>query len=294
MAKLTLQPFKYEVGKTTEVEYNRWLVQLQAVFEFNKLVPADNPKDCIAVLMSMGGDDIVDTITNKFDKPYDKTWAQIIEVLDKRFKEQNVRLAKVNFITLKQKSNEPVSEYIHRLIPIAKAAKCGDDENIMLQLMVGLDNSENSDNVKKQIIEGKKLDELITWQKGVEGSIQRHNEESVNIVQRQFNQNKRRVDQQASDHRCDKCNRRMQHSARHDCPASNAVCRNCQKKGHYEVCCRSRKQNQPRAQNFQTRGPPAQSSYVQQNNKKNQTRSYNVNEITDHDRECDEFANITN
>jgi hypothetical protein len=33
---------------------------------------------------------------------------------------------------------------------------------------------------------------------------------------------------------------------------------------------------------------------VQQNNKKNQTRSYNVNEITDHDRECDEFANITN
>jgi len=35
--------------------------------------------------MSMGGDDVVDTITNKFDDPYAKTFAEIKTVLDQRF-----------------------------------------------------------------------------------------------------------------------------------------------------------------------------------------------------------------
>ncbi len=85
MAKLPLQPFVWKVGETSSVDYNRWLNQLEAVYQFNNLNKQNQAKECIAILMSMGGDDVVDTITNKFDDPYAKTFAEIKTVLDQRF-----------------------------------------------------------------------------------------------------------------------------------------------------------------------------------------------------------------
>ncbi len=72
------------------------------------------------------------------------------------------------------------------MMPLAKAARMAEEENIILQLMIGLDDSHNSTTIRDKIIQDAKLDEIITHQRVVESQLQTQKQEAfINVIRQQ-------------------------------------------------------------------------------------------------------------
>jgi hypothetical protein len=91
MAKLAIDPFEWVISKTTAVDYKRWFIKFESILQFNKIKPAEQRDEAVALLLACGGTAIVDTISNKFDETQrsSKSYKEYKDVLDDRFLNQN-------------------------------------------------------------------------------------------------------------------------------------------------------------------------------------------------------------
>jgi hypothetical protein len=247
MAKLAIDPFEWVIGKTTAVDYKRWFIKFESILQFNKIKPAEQRDEAVALLLACGGTAIVDTISNKFDATQrsTKSYKEYKDVLDDRFLNQNERVARLVFMQMKQQPNEKLTELVQRIYPYAQAAKMEENEVFITQLALMLDDSPISTEIREKIMENKSLNEILEWYKAkdVENELSQMKINAVKQTASAFrasNNKFSRPHQQYSyknnsSYKCQRCNRPFPH--RGPCPAKGKQCNKCNKFDHFAICC---------------------------------------------------------
>ena len=199
-----------------------------------------------------------DTLSNLTapDKPMDKTFAQLRELLVSHFDgATNKMVERAKFREVKRGKEETVVEFLARLRAQARACDFGAtlDENLVEQFCIGVNSRAMRDRIgalpgDKQVV----LKELVQVAQQVEideklDGLSVSEPETVSALTRSVQARRkegRRGDYAAEDDRvCFRCNRKGHISSSKRCPATNRKCNTCNEVGHFSgsrFCKRSK------------------------------------------------------
>ena len=213
--------------------------------------------------MGEKSEDIMTTfnLTDANSKKYDIVKAKFENHFIKR---RNTIFERAKFNTRKQEAGESVDSFITDLYCLAKHCNYGTlhDEMIRDRIIVGLLDSRLSEKLQldadltlEKAVNSARQSELVKKQqsvvRGAEGQTSQpitveavnknHQRREKTQKQGQKKQNPStpsRSSQNQEPASCGRCGRSPAHS-RFQCPAKEATCLNCKKKGHYQAVCRS-------------------------------------------------------
>ena len=226
-------------------EWERWIRRFERFRQASGLSEKDEATQISTLIYSMGdeADDILRSCTLT-----DEAWTRYTGVRDAFHnyftRRRNVIFERAKFNLRRQEPGESVDTFITSLYSLAEHCNYGalHDEMIRDRIVVGISNIKLSEKLQ--------LDNDLTLEKAVTQARQ------AEIVKRQQplvrgEQGATLVGgvQKARDTRgkssgkpipCSWCGRSPKHDLE-KCPARNAVCRKCKKRGHYQAVCRTGK-----------------------------------------------------
>ena len=216
-----------------------------------------------ALIYCMG--DQADDILSSFGLSEDeaKTYETVKAKFESHFiKRRNVIYERAKFNMHRQKEGEPVDEYITSLYTLAKHCQYGalHDEMIRDRIVVGIRNTALSEkmqlqpdlDLEKAITQVRQAEAIKQDQPLLRGGSDVKADTPVGVVHkgRSWQRSKRgsasRQNSRATPTQpetgtaCSRCGKIPAHDRQH-CPARDAICRGCGKKGHYQSQCRSAK-----------------------------------------------------
>ncbi|XP_068671157.1 uncharacterized protein [Montipora foliosa] len=179
--------------------------------------------------MGSKSDDILATfgLTTENSKKYDV----VKDKFDGYFvKRRNIIFERAKFHRRKQESGEAVDSFITDLYGLAEHCQFGvlHDEMIRDRIVVGLADQKLSEKLQ--------LDADLTLEKAINTSLRT----SLNPQGKTYKQPVGQND--VSNDVCKRCGKNPAHK-RTQCPAKDAYCRKCKKKGHFQAVCLSGKVN---------------------------------------------------
>lgn len=244
-------------------QWLRWKRRFEQFLSASGLDKESDERRTSTLLYCLGPDaDDVLTSTNIGDDDR-KKYSKVIEKFDAHFRvRRNVIFERARFNKRDQLESESAEEYITALYSLVETCEYGDmkDEMLRDRLVVGIRNEKVSETLQMQadltLEEAKKT---IRQKEAVREHTQQLHKtadhkcvEEVRKPQRGRNassQHNRYAHRDARDkrggtrvqtnHNCGRCGQ-TKHRPGDRCPARQAICRKCNKKGHYATCCFSK------------------------------------------------------
>ena len=229
-------------------EWPRWYRQYERFSTASGLDSKDDKMRVNTLVYTMGdeAEDILRSFSmteeehSKFDKVQEKFEDHFV-------KRRNVIYERAKFNKRKQEQGEPVDKFITALYSLAEHCGYGvlHDEMIRDRIVVGITNPGLSEKLQldadltlgKAVIQVRQA-ETVKQQQSL---VREDSSRSVGPVGqvRGKNEKPQHKKQSHADARfCTRCGKVPPHDFQH-CPARRAICRKCQKQGHYQAVCRS-------------------------------------------------------
>jgi len=262
---LSVQGSSYQIQPPGEFDFthpeqwSKWIQRFERFCSASGLKARDEETQVNTLLYSMGekSEDIMSTfnLTGDNAKKYDS----VKEKFDNYFiKRRNTIFERAKFNTRKQEAGESVDAFITDLYCLAKHCNYGllHDEMIRDRIVVGLLDSRLSEKLQmdpelslEKAVNATRQSELVKKQqsvvRGTEGSVvPPKTVEAVHKVNRRKGPKQSKAKPEStqsstpSPMKCNRCGQFPGH-ARTKCPAKEAKCLRCKKKGHYKAMCRS-------------------------------------------------------
>ena len=247
-------------------EWTRWMRRFEPFRIATELDKKEEAKQVNALIYTMG--DEADEIITSFglSEQEMKSYETVRDKFENHFiAKRNVIFERAKFNVRIQDENEPVESFITDLHCLAKYCEFGvlKDQLIRDRIVVGLRNKKLSEKLQldpdltlakamaqaRQNEEIKKQQNIIHGQKSTGSSEHNIDNISKNRKQpsrdsREKNFNDRKYGKMDGKPKCTRC-LGPAHS-RQFCPASESICNNCSKKGHWAKACRSQASQQLR------------------------------------------------
>ena len=239
-------------------EWEKWIRRFEQFRQASGLDKKDEAIQISTLVYSMGdeADDIL--CSCKLTAEAMRQYTMVKEALASHFiQRRNVIFERAKFNSRRQEPGESVDAFITSLYALAEHCGYGElhDEMIQDRIVVGIINAKLSEKLQ--------LDAELTLEKAV---TQAHQAETVRQQQplvrgegqvpvsvgavnhkgkghpRSSSGDKSAKHTTGNDKRqsCSRCGKRPYHELQ-NCPAKNAVCRQCNKRGHYKAVCRTNK-----------------------------------------------------
>ena len=240
-------------------EWTKWSRRFERFRKASGLDQKDDEAQVNTLIYSMGdeADDILRSFTalSEDDK---KKYEPVVAQFEAHFvKRRNIIFERARFNMRKQEEGEPVDAFITSLYALAEHCGYGNLHNEMIRdrIVVGIRNSQLSE--KLQLDSGLTLEKAVTHVRQSEAVKQpllrgggAKQDVPVGAVQRakrgrqpykgpgRQNSGATPQKQPGSSSACTRCGKIPAHDRQH-CPAKEATCRKCNKKGHFQAVCRS-------------------------------------------------------
>ena len=254
--------------KFTFSQPENWTKWIQRFIRFRSasgLTEKEEEAQVNCLIYSMGPE--ADDIFNSFNLSAEnkKKFKPVKERFDKYFiVRRNVIYERAKFNLRVQQDGEPVDSYITSLHSLSEHCEYGDlhEEMIRDRIVVGIRDSRLSEKLQldaeltlKKATDTVRQSEAVKKQQAelMKSEVSRDSQEIDAVKKRggkykpapnKFqNQKRGSFVQKSSNNRCGRCGKSPDHS-REKCPARDAVCRKCDKKGHYAVVCKSKPVNE--------------------------------------------------
>ncbi len=237
-------------------EWPKWLGRFERFRYASDLNEKDEVKQIHTLIYSMGdeADDILSTfrLSEEDGKKYDTEVEKFQGYFVKR---RNTIFERAKFNRRKQEG-EPVDDFIVDLYRLAEHCGYGSLHNEMIRdrLVVGLRNPSLSEKLQmdadltlEKAVSAARQTESIKQQQTVLRSPSQEGKpvRAVDTVEKQrmpYRSQKRKPKETAPTHQklkcCTRCGRSPTHN-REQCPAREATCHKCGKRGHFQTACRS-------------------------------------------------------
>ena len=245
-------------------EWLRWKRRFEQFLSASGLDKESDERKVSTLLYCLGPDaDDVLTSTGIGDDDR-KKYSKVIEKFDAHFKvRRNVIFERARFNKRDQLESESAEEYITALYSLVETCDYGamKDEMLRDRLVVGIRNAKVSETLQmKADLTLEEAKKTIRQKEAVrEHTQQLHTADHKSVEEvrnprpqwsrNAHNQHTRRAHRDARDkrgsprgqtnHNCTRCGQ-TKHKPGDRCPAKQAVCRKCNKKGHYAACCFSK------------------------------------------------------
>ena len=235
-------------------EWPKWLRRFERFRQASGLTEKSEEAQVNTLIYCMG--DRADDILRSFKLPEEDT--KKYKVVKDKFEGHFVKRRKViferaKFNSRKQELSEPVDVFITALYTLAENCNYGTlhDEMVRDRIVVGIRDSSLSEKLQldaeltlstavakvRQAEEVKKQEPLLRGETPATG--EKKPDIPVGAVQRGRRGGKvNRKPKSAPRTTCTRCGKTPPHD-RHSCPARDAICRKCSKRGHFQVVCRS-------------------------------------------------------
>ena len=247
----TPEPFTFSRPE----EWPKWRRRFERFRIASGLATKDDEIQVNTLLYSMG--DEADDILRSFGLSEEdkKLYKPVLEEFDKHFiKRRNVIYERARFNSRKQEEGEPVDVFITALYTLAEHCNYGTlhDEMIRDRIVVGIRNAALSEKLQlsadltlESAITQVRLSEAVKQQQPLLRAAEGDRTDSIVGSVKNYKRQCRGGDslnsganQPGSSPACSRCGRKPVHDRQH-CPARDAVCRKCRKRGHFQAVCRS-------------------------------------------------------
>ena len=242
-------------------EWTKWIRRFERFRMASGLETKGQEAQVNTLIYSMGdeADDILRSfaLSEEDKKEYDSVKAQF----DAHFvKRRNVIFERARFNLRKQEEGEPVDAFITALYALAEHCGYGalHDEMIRDRIVVGIRNARLSEKLQldseltleKAVTQVLQAEAVKLQQPLLRGGSSTKPDTSVGAVlkgrsghrakQQRGSQNSRATThtQPGGSTACSRCGKNPAHDRQH-CPAKDATCRKCNKRGHFQAVCRS-------------------------------------------------------
>ena len=236
--------------------WSRWIRRFERFRIASKLNEEEDNAQLNMLLYCMGdrADDILQSF--KYAEGEREDYATVKKKLDDYFiPQRNVIYERALFNSRKQEPGEPVEEFITALHTLVEYCNYGDlrDQMVRDRIVVGIANAKLSE--KLQLDRKLTLDSAVTQARQDETVRKQQatlrgatKDSSVSALhkgkhlprEKKITTGKSQQDSKGSRQptQCPWCGKSPKHDRQH-CPAREANCRKCKKKGHYQTVCRS-------------------------------------------------------
>lgn len=247
-------PAKLSLSGNLAQNWKKFKRQFQTYAVASRLQREDDPEYRCAVFLATIGEDAFDIFdTFKFDNAED---SNNLEIVMSKFEEYFVgetheAYESYRFHLRRQEPSESIEAYIAELRKLAKTCNFGpmEDRLIRDQVVVGV----REDLLREKLLEDKglTLDKCLQLGRAYETAKQQSKNiaagtetPSVQSVQhrkygaKMHKPNREKEHSRPTVRKCTRCGKHEVHDKK-NCPAKDAECRKCKKKGHYAAMCRS-------------------------------------------------------
>ena len=247
-------------------EWTRWIRRFERFRIAIELDKKEEAKQVNALIYTMG-DEADDIITSfGLSEQEMKSYETVRNRFENHFiAKRNVIFERAKFNVRIQDENEAVEDFITDLHCLAKYCEFGvlKDQLIRDRIVVGLKNKKLSEKLQldpeltleKAMAQARQNEEIKKQQSIIHGnkytgSYEHNNIDNISKNRKQYSRGSRDSrDKNSNDRKLDKprCSRCLgQAHSRQSCPASESICNNCSKKGHWAKACRSQPNQQLR------------------------------------------------
>ncbi|GBO99797.1 Retrovirus-related Pol polyprotein from transposon 412 [Eumeta japonica] len=223
-------------------EWKHWKEQFKMFLRATKLEAEDNSRKVALLLHHMGAECF--DIANSFNIDYDKVvYEDLVKKFDEHFVPKlNIAMERHKFFTRKQTADENLESYVAVLKNLSMTCEFGEIRESLVKDIFICGMSPNFQHIKERLLsEGKiELERAVEISRNIEAARENASqllqsegcfEPSVNLLKRSSVKNDA----------CGKCG--LNHKLK--CPAYNAICHRCNKKGHFaKMCFTKQLQNQ--------------------------------------------------
>ena len=235
------EPFSFNKPE----EWNRWIRRFERFRAASGLTEQSEAAQLNMLIYSMGdqADDILQSFTFNADKgENEKSYESVKKKFNEHFiPKRNVIYERAMFNSRKQQPGEPVDSFVTSLYTLVEHCdyKGLRDEMIRDRIVVGICDAKLSE--KLQLDRELTLETAVTQVRQQEVIRQQQStlrgsggDDTVAAVHKE----RAPRDRSNREENCPWCGRAPKHDRQH-CPAREANCRKCGKRGHYQVVCRS-------------------------------------------------------
>ena len=250
-------------------EWTRWSRRFERFRQASGLKEKDDEAQVNTLIYSMG--DEADDILRSFglSEPDSKKYDVVLAKFEAHFiKRRNVIFERAKFNMHKQEEGEPVDAFITALYGLAEHCGYGNlhDEMVRDRIVVGIRNAALSEKLQldadltleKAVTQVRQSEAIKQQQPLLRGGSAVKPDTPIGAVQRKRGPGQRTKGKRSraisgqsqqvnratpQSHPCNspvctRCGKSPNHDREH-CPAKDATCRKCAKKGHYQAMCRS-------------------------------------------------------
>ena len=227
-------------------EWPRWIKRFERFRQASDLATKSEEVQVSTLVYSLGdkAEDILTLFNLKEDEL--KEYATVKGKFESYFvKRRNTIYERARFNSGSQGENESVDEFIADLYCLAE--NCGystlHDELVRDRIVVGIKDGKLSE--KLQLEAGLTLDSCITKVRQSEsvrkqqGVVRGDRDDKIAIQAVKTHKQRKTTGSAPKPHSCSRCGRSPPHG-RQQCPANQATCHRCHKKGHFKHCCKTK------------------------------------------------------
>ena len=235
---------KFDFAKPEE--WPRWIKRFESFRQASDLAIKSEEVQVSTLVYSLGdkAEDILTSFNLKEDEL--KEYATVKGKFESYFvKRRNTIYERARFNSRSQGENESVDEFIADLYRLAENCGYGTlhDELVRDRIVVGIKDGKLSE--KLQLEAGLTVDSCITkvWQsesvRKQQGIARGYRDDKIAIQAVKTHKQRKITGSAPKPHSCSRCGRSPPHG-RQQCPANQATCHRCHKKGHFKHCCKTK------------------------------------------------------
>ena len=240
-------------------EWPKWFRRFQRFRQASGLSDKSSESQVNTLVYTMG--DAADDILSSFGLTDDekKNYDTVVEKLDRHFvKKRNVIFERARFNQRKQEEGESVDDFVTALFCLSEHCQYGNlrEEMIRDRIVVGLRDSSLSEKLQleadltleKALAFARQRESVKNQQKVVGADSSPPNVDAIQSrgkprkdkrVERKPTKQTRKMNPVTDPEMCTRCGKRS-HVGKQQCPARDATCRKCHKRGHFQVVCRTK------------------------------------------------------
>ena len=226
-------------------EWSNWIRRFERFRLASGLNEKSSASQVNTLIYTMG--DIADDILSSFGLSEDDKakYKVVVEKFEAHFvKKRNIIFERAKFNQRRQEENEPVDDFVTSLYRLSEHCRYGElrDELIRDRIVVGLRDSTLSEKLQ--------LDPNLTLEAAITAARQREPSNIDVIVTKKPQTTRSKSTRERANKQpqksypasnpqvCGRCGK--SHLDKQQCPAKEAICRKCHKRGHFQSVCRTK------------------------------------------------------